>query len=258
MTCRSLRRAHVALVFTCLLAGCSNYALPHHAYAPLLERGGQLEVRGSAGVNLGAGTPELVLEGQMAGSPVDGFVIAGGVTTSVIPGEKTSNHFDGELALGAYLADDPSLRAEVLAGCAVGYGTGFYFGEEGDARLWGTYTRPFVQGTLAGVTSNGFFTIGGGLRVAANFIGLNARDVAPVEDGPSFVMSGFREALHVDPFVTARFGDDVARLEVGLGTSVMLLGSSAVGALMNVWFNVALRLRFDLAGPPTGSTAPSP
>jgi len=231
----------------CVLAsvaalGCSNYATPHHPYAPLLSGGGQVEATVTAGAS---GTTAPTFAAQVAISPVDHFVIVAGGDVDPFAYDRNTQHIAGELALGAYVIDGPELRAEVLVGAGGGYGTGQWLPDSGDddSLLRGRYFRPFIQGTVAHVVD--FFTFGGGLRLGVTFA-----DIA-VLPGPMTYYpprGGRTSQVHIDPFITFRFRYDVFEAELTGGASLSG-GDAIVGAPVNGFGGLRLRLRFQAWDP---------
>ncbi len=239
--------AFVAAALACagglFATGCSNYAKPHHPYAPLFERAGQIDVAVSAGPS---GRAPVSFAGHAAVAPVDHLQIVAGVDFDPIRESNRTRHVAGELGIGGFVMGEGRLRAELVGGLGGGWASGE--NEEEDDGPWGVvgpYVRPFVQGVVGGVFD--FFTFGGGLRIAATFAHLRTYDTAssdyPYGDGPA-------EQVHIDPYTTLRFRYELLIVEVAAGASFSF-GDSIVGAPIYGYGALTLHFHFDAWAPPT-------
>lgn len=226
---------------------CSNYAKPHHPYAPLFERAGQIDVAVSAGPS---GEGLVTFAGHAAIAPVDNLQIVAGVDFDPIQESNRTRHVAGELGVGGFVTGEGRLRAEGVLGIGGGWGSGVMRAEDdGPWGIAGPYARPFLQGVLGGVFD--FFTFGGGLRIAATFADLHTYDTEgsdfPYGDGPA-------GQVHLDPFTTLRFRHEHLIVEVAAGASFSF-GASTVGAPFNGYGALTLHLLFDAWGPPAAAPA---
>ncbi|MEC7523591.1 MAG: hypothetical protein VYE22_27160 [Myxococcota bacterium] len=230
---------HGLLLWLLALSGCSNFAGPHHPYAPLLDRGGQVDVAAGVGLVHSAG---VTFTGRAAVAPVDGFVITAAAHLDPIDLGDGTRQYAGELGLGAFAMGDDALRAELLAGVGGGYAYGRWNGEDGDEGLEGPYARPFLQGTLAGRW--GVVTWGGGLRLGVTVADLT---VTPIDPGGDLATPGLGAQVSLDPFTTVRL--DFGALHVDLtGGGAVAFGERTVGQMGNVHVALTVGARFSAWG----------
>lgn len=231
-----------------LLSGCSTYAVPHQPYTPLLDRGGQVDISANAQVS-GGSAPSVAVHGAYA--PIDHLEIVAGVDADFVNESDSSDagsyHFAGELGIGTFAVENPTLKAELIGGVGFGWGQGVYsdLDDVGGTttnvsyQVDGPYIRPFLQGTVANVAGN--FEWGGGIRLAYTWASLSfdPRDASsPARPG----MDGGQ--YHIDPFVMSRVRFDYVALEALGGLSISP-GDLQVGPVFNAFVSVGVHVWFD-------------
>lgn len=189
---------------------------------------------------------------QVAYAPVENFEIFGGADFDPVieGGTARTAHAAATVGAGVFAEEDDysRLRFELLGGASVGYSEGVYVPSTSSTSrpqsydLSGGYVRPFVQVVLA--TNDGGFVQGGGIRGQVTWASPTYRPLEGVTDSGSFSAAQYG----VDIFSLSRYDFGPVALDGVVGLAIAG-GDVRIGPPIGFFANLALHLRFDLAGP---------
>lgn len=238
-----IRPCSLVVLASAAALGCSNYAQPHQPYAPLLDRGGQVDLAASVGLT---DQTAPTFSAHAAVSPIDHLVVTAGLDADPLRDQPDeTSHVAGELGAGAFVVGEPHLRASVIAGTGAGYGTGRYRPEDNDDLLMeGPYVRPFVQGTIAGVYE--FFAWGGGVRLGTTCAWLT---FTPGADGVVWFDDGQYAQGHLDLFTMLRVRHQALIVELSAGASYGFVGDEVVGAALGAYGALTVHAQLEAWNP---------
>lgn len=232
------------------LVGCSTYAVPHQPYTPLLNRAGQVDIQASGGAATGGAAPTFAVQGAYA--PIDHLEIVAGVDFDPVgnTSESETLHAAGELGIGTFVVDDPYMRAELIGGLGVGWGSGLFISPMSFTAMSGTtifpdytvsglYVRPFLQGSLVNVA--GVFEWGGGIRLAYTWADLG---FAPNDaEYPQHTPGAFQQ-MHVDPYALTQLRFEYVTIQF-LGGLSFSSGDVEVGPTVNAFASLGVHVHFE-------------